>query len=211
MINNILLSTLISVFLITAGEKILITNYEEGFKSWKIREFKGHANYNIKLSPKKMITLISDNNSFGLAKEIKLDLQKTPYLYFEWLVEKIPNNGDLRHKELDDQAAQLYVILPSFPEAINYKAIGYVWDSNAPPGVYQSKKFKNIRYVVLRTGDHEINKWVHEKVNVYEDFKRIWNINFSSPQKIIISINIDSDDTKSSAKSSFGSIYFTSE
>lgn len=211
MINNFLFSIILSITLITASDKIYVTNFDEGFKNWKIREFKGHAQYQVKLTPKKMITLLSNNNSYGLAKELKLDLQKTPYLNFEWMVEKIPPNADVRYKELDDQAAQIYIIIPSFPESINYKAIGYVWDSNAPPGIYQSKKFKNIKYVVLKTGTEGINKWYTEKVNVYEDFKKLWNLTLSSQQKIVLSINIDSDDTKSSAKSSFGNIYFTSE
>lgn len=211
MINNFLFSIILSITLITASDKIYVTNFDEGFKNWKIREFKGHAQYQVKLTPKKMITLLSNNNSYGLAKELKLDLQKTPYLNFEWMVEKIPPNADVRYKELDDQAAQIYIIIPSFPESINYKAIGYVWDSNAPPGIYQSKKFKNIKYVVLKTGTEGINKWYTEKVNVYEDFKKLWNLTLSSQQKVVLSINIDSDDTKSSAKSSFGNIYFTSE
>lgn len=208
-------SLLISIFLTfhliaEPHNRIYITNYDEGFINWKIREFKGNANYVIKTSPKKSIVLISEGTSFSLSKDIFLDLSKFQYLNFEWKVEKLPKDGDLRKKELDDQAAQIYVILPSFPEFVNYKALGYVWDTSAPPGVYQSKKFKNIKYIVLKTGLSEISKWHTEKINVYEDFKKIWNIT-PSKQKIVVTISIDSDDTKSSAKSSFGDIYFSSE
>ena len=211
MIKNILITAIFATLLNAEINKIEVLNFEEGLKSWKIKEFKGQANYVVKLTPKKMITLISNNNSFGLSKELKIDLQKTPNLIFEWMVEKLPSNGDVRRKDLDDQAAQIYVIVPFFPEMINYKAIGYVWDSNAPPGVYQSKKFKNIKYVVLKSGSDNIKKWYTEKVNVFEDFKKIWNLSLSGQQKIVLSINIDSDDTKSSAQSSFGNIYFSSE
>ena len=211
MIKNILITAIFATLLNAEIDKIEVLNFEEGLKSWKIKEFKGQANYVVKLTPKKMITLISNNNSFGLSKELKIDLQKTPNLIFEWMVEKLPSNGDVRRKDLDDQAAQIYVIVPFFPEMINYKAIGYVWDSNAPPGVYQSKKFKNIKYVVLKSGSDNIKKWYTEKVNVFEDFKKIWNLSLSGQQKIVLSINIDSDDTKSSAQSSFGNIYFSSE
>lgn len=211
MIGKVILTILLTFSSISATDRIEVTNFDEGFKNWKIREFSGKAKYSIRLTPKKMITLISNNNSFGLAKELKLDLQKTPYLNFEWMVEKIPPNGDVRYKELDDQAAQIYVIIPFFPESINYKAIGYVWDAKAPSGIYQSKKFKNIKYVVLKTGNGELNKWFSEKVNVYEDFKKLWNLNLAGEKKIVLSINIDSDDTKTSAKSSFGDIYFSSE
>ncbi len=201
---------ILSTILLSGLEKIVVANYNEGFQNWRLREFKGTAQYKVVASPKSCITLISSQTSFSLSKELFFDLSKYPYLNFEWNVDKLPDNGDLRHKELDDQAAQIYVILPSFPELVNYKAIGYVWDTNAPPGIYQSKKFKNIKYVVIRSGSQELNQWHFEKRNVYEDFKKIWGIT-PKKQKVVVTISIDSDDTKSSSKASFGDIYFSNE
>lgn len=193
-----------------AKNVLYVTNYEEGFKNWKIREFKGKADYFVKISPKNVITLKSEKTSFSLSRELVVDLKKFPFLNFEWLVEKLPSKGDLRDKLLDDQAAQIYVIIQSFPEFVNYKAIGYVWETTAPLGVYQSKKFKNIKYVVIRTGEDGLKKWHVEKRNIYEDFRKIWNMELGN-EKLVITIGIDSDDTKSSALSSFGNIYFSEE
>jgi hypothetical protein len=200
----------LSAILLSDLEKFAITNYNEGFKNWKLREFKGTAQYKLVASPKPCITLISSQTSFSFSKELFIDLSKYPYLNFEWNVELLPEKGDLRFKELDDQAAQIYVILPFFPELVNYKAIGYVWDTNALPGVYQSKKFKNIKYVVIRSGTQGLNQWHIEKRNIYEDFKKIWGIT-PKKQKVVVTISIDSDDTKSFAKASFGDIYFSNE
>ncbi|MCX7991739.1 MAG: DUF3047 domain-containing protein [Proteobacteria bacterium] len=179
-------------------------------KEWKIKEFKGKANYKLVDSPKKLIKLVSEESSFNLVRDFILDISEYRFLNFEWMVEVLPEGGDARFKNKDDQPAQLYVIAPSFPEMINYKAIGYIWDSKCPPGDYQSPKISNIKYVVLKSGGNDINKLIKEKVNVYEDFKRLWGIELKK-RKIVIALGIDSDDTKSKAVSYFGDIYFSKD
>lgn len=187
---------------------IKVTDYDKGFLDWKVKAFSKKATFTVEKKEKKSIHLESKENSYSVAKELYFNLAQYPYLNFEWKVTLLPEKGDLRNKNTDDQAAQIYVIIPSFPEMVNFKAIGYVWDSNAPTGVYQSKKSSNIKYVVLKSGKGGIGKWYTEKVNVYEDFKKLWNMDVKN-KKVVVSIGIDSDDTKSAAESYFGEIYFS--
>lgn len=194
--------------LLKAEMVIKVTDFERGFSDWKVKEFKGKAQFKVTTASKKSLLLESNGTSFSLAKELRFDLSKYPFLNFDWQVITLPERGDVREKDLDDQAAQIYVIIPSFPEMVNFKAIGYIWDSNAPAGYYDSKKSRNIKYVVLKSGPSGRGEWFHEKVNVHEDFKRLWQIDIQG-RKIVVSISIDSDDTKSSAKSAFGEIYFS--
>lgn len=193
---------------LNAENVIMVTDYNEGFSGWKVKEFKGKAVYEVRKLPENEIVLKSNKTSFSLAKELVFNLSEYPYLNFSWKASVLPENGDVRDEKTDDQAAQIYVILPSFPEMINFKAIGYIWDSKAPKGIYQSKKSSNIKYVVLRTGKADVGRWYSEKVNVYQDFKRLWNINVSK-RKVVVSISIDSDDTQSSSESAFGEIFFS--
>lgn len=199
---------IISASVLAEQGRISVTDYSNNIAEWKLKEFKGKANFNIKKEEKNHIILISNQTSFSLAKELRFNLSMYPFLNFEWYVEKLPEAGDVRNKKSDDQAAQLYVIIPSFPEMINFKAIGYIWDSNAPLGTYQSQKTSNTKYIVLKSGKSDLKKWISEKVNVYEDFKKLWGMDIKE-KKIVVSISIDSDDTKSSAQSSFGEIYFS--
>ncbi len=193
---------------LSAENVIMVTDYNKGFSDWKVKEFKGKAVYEVKKLPEREIVLKSNKTSFSLAKELVFNLSEYPYLNFSWKVSVLPENGDVRNEKTDDQAAQIYVILPSFPEMINFKAIGYIWDSKAPEGIYQSKKSSNIKYVVLKTGKADAGRWHSEKVNVYQDFKRLWNIDVKK-RKVVVSLSIDSDDTKSSSKSAFGEIFFS--
>jgi hypothetical protein len=200
---------LVQVLPVIANDVIYVADYSISLSDWKLKEFTGKASFQVKGAPRKMVTLISSQSSFALAKELRMTLSTYPFINFEWNIEKLPDGGDVRNKNTDDQGGQVYVIISSFPEMINYKAIGYIWDSAAPAGKYQSTKSGNVKYVVLRSGKDGLGQWHHEKRNVYQDFKELWGIDLNEERKVIVSINIDSDDTKSSATASYGNIFFT--
>ncbi|MFZ2961442.1 MAG: DUF3047 domain-containing protein [Candidatus Ozemobacteraceae bacterium] len=221
----------IAIFLVIAStpifaqNEIFVTDYAKKLSDWKVKEFKGRADFLVKQSPQPMVTLATKGSNFLLAKEFRnFKMAEHPFLNFEWMVEKLPQGGDLRSRSTDDQAAGLYVTLPSFPEFINFKSIGYVWDTSAPPGNYDSKGVGNIKYVVLRSGSgigsgsvnvsmsgsgDDLGKWHSEKRNYVEDFKKLWGVN-PGKRKVVISMAADSDNTKSSSTASFGKVYFSS-
>jgi hypothetical protein len=60
--------------------------------------------------------------------------------------------------------------------------------------------------VVLRSGTAELGKWVTERRNVVEDFKKIYEDTPDDPAAV--SIAIDSNDTNSTAESFIGALFF---
>jgi hypothetical protein len=137
----------------------------------------------------------------------KVNLKETPILEWSWKAITLPKNGDCRKKGADDQAAQLYIVWPRFPEAVRSQIIGYIWDSTAPAGsIVKSEKTSTVTYVVMRSGAADLGKWITERRNVAEDYKKIYGAQADNPG--YISIAIDSDDTVSSAESLFGAIRF---
>ncbi len=157
----------------------------------------------------KVLQLKSAGDSSNISREIKgkVDLTATPILEWSWKVVALPAGADSRRKETDDQAAQLYVTWPRFPEAVRSRIIGYIWDTTAPAGsVIKSQKTGTVTYVVLRSGTADLGKWVTERRNVREDFKRIYGEEPDAPS--ILSVGIDSDDVKGSAESYMGPIRF---
>ena len=86
-----------------------------------------------------------------------------------------PRARDARRAATDDEAAQLYVVWPRFPQALRSQIIGYIWDTTAPVGsVFKSQKSGTVTYVVVRSGPADLGKWVTERRDVREDFKRIY-------------------------------------
>ena len=179
---------------------------------WRIKEWKGKADAQIihDNTGKEVLCLKSYSTSTAMYKEITLNIKDSPFLNWKWKVTKLPFGGDVRNKNTDDQAAQIYVVFPKFPSQINSRMLGYIWDSNAPAGSeVTSAKLSTIKYIVLKSGVGELGKWFPEKRNVYEDYKRLFNE--EPPTVGSIALMIDSDDTQSSAESFFGDIYFSAD
>jgi hypothetical protein len=149
-----------------------------------------------------------DNSTISRDLRASVDLNDTPILEWRWKVITLPAGGNACQKSTDDEAAQVYVAWLRSPEALRSRIIGYVWDSTAPAGtICKSQKTSTVTYVVLRSGSDELGKWITERRNVVEDFRRIYG---EAPDKpTALSLAIDSDDTRSSADSFIGPTVFT--
>lgn len=159
----------------------------------------------------RVLHLKSKIESSAIRRDIRgrVNLKETPILEWTWKAITLPKNGDCRKKATDDQAAQLYIVWPRFPEAVRSQIIGYIWDSTAPAGsIVKSEKTSTVTYVVMRSGTAEAGKWITERRNVVEDYQKIYGAQPDNPG--YISVAIDSDDTVSSAESFFGAIRFLS-
>jgi hypothetical protein len=151
----------------------------------------------------------SVNEGSTISKEIKgkVNLKETPILEWSWKMVTLPKGGNSCRKALDDQAGQIFVVWPRFPEQVRSRIIGYVWDSTQPVGtICKSEKTGTVTYIVVRSGPAEVGKWLTERRNVAEDFKKIHEDAADNPGAL--SISIDSNDTNSTAESFVGPIVF---
>jgi hypothetical protein len=158
---------------------------------------------------RRVLHLKSAGDSSNINKDIrgKVNLAETPILEWTWKVTALPKGADARKGETDDEAAQLYVVWPRVPEALRSRIIGYIWDTTAPAGSeFKSERTGTVHYVVVRAGPADLGKWVTERRDVREDFKRIYGEEPEGPGAV--SIGIDSDDVKGTAESFVGRIQF---
>jgi hypothetical protein len=179
---------------------------------WKPQNW-GSPNYdNIRIvddDGRRALAMKSADDSTTLSREIKgtVRLKNTPVLEWEWKAIVLPKGGNSCKKATDDQAGQLFVVWPRFPETVRSRIIGYVWDTTQPVGTMcRSEKTGTVTYVVVRSGPGELNRWVTEKRNVAEDFKKIYGEAPDDPA--VLALSIDSNDTHSASESMIGSIRF---
>jgi len=154
--------------------------------------------------------LRSKGDSSTISRDLgaSVQLNETPILEWRWKVMTLPAGGNACQQSTDDQAAQVYVAWLRAPEAVRSRIIGYVWDSTAPAGtICKSQKTSTVTYVVLRSGSGGLGKWITERRNVVEDFRKIYGEAPDNPTAL--SLGIDSDDTRSSADSFIGPTVFT--
>ena len=177
---------------------------------WKTQSW-GSPKYEFEVvseNPTRVLHLVSNGDSSTINKDIKIDCKDYPVLQWRWKAVELPKGGDARKKATDDQALQIYITFPRFPNAVRSRVIGYIWDTTAPAGtIVKSQKTGLVTYVVMRSGGADIGKWVTETRNVCEDYRKIYG---EEPEEKVeaLSIGIDSDDTRSRAEGYAGEILF---
>ena len=63
-----------------------------------------------------------------------------------------------------------------------------------------------VHYIVVRSGMDDLDKWITEKRNVMDDYRRVFGS--EAPQVGGIALMIDTDDTLSDAESYFARVEF---
>ncbi len=179
-------------------------------KGWALKVWHGKADIRLVREENrdaKVLRMRSEKASVSIHREVKLDLKKFPFLSWKWKVTKLPEGADARNGESDDQAAGVYVIFPRFPSFINSQLIGYVWETSAPEGsILKSRKNPMVHYIVVRSGMDDLDKWITEKRNVMDDYRRVFGS--EAPKVDGIALMIDTDDTLSDAESYFAKVEF---
>jgi hypothetical protein len=158
----------------------------------------------------RFLRMVSINDGFGLRKEMSFDIRKYPYLSWWWKAVQLPKGGDIRKRETDDQAGQIYVIFPRFPSLINSRSLGYVWDTQAPIGLAgTSTAYSKMKYMVLQSGEGKLNQWFFETRNVLEDYKKYFQEDPPPAGAVLLYLN--SQHTKTSAEICFAEIFFSTQ
>ena len=113
-----------------------------------------------------------------------------PYLTWRWKATRLPKGGDIRKRETDDQAGQIYVLFPKFPAMVNTRSMGYIWDAVTPVGTSgTSTAYSKMKYVVLQSGAEKLDQWIWETRNVYEDYKKYFQEDPPQAGAVLLYIN----------------------
>ena len=153
---------------------------------------------------------IADNAASGLGKEIKIDLNKTPFINITWKIEKDLPGIKESTKKGHDFAARVFAVKKTGATPLSNRAINYVFSSNSEigfnsPSPYTKKSIDN----VLATTRDNLNKWITVKANVKEDFKRFHDLDVNELDGL--AIMSDTDNSKMKAVAYYQNIYFSAQ
>ena len=153
---------------------------------------------------------VADNAASGLGKEVKIDLNKTPFINITWKVEKDLSGILENTKKGHDFAARVFVIKKTGATPLSNRAINYVFSSNNDvgfnsPSPYTKKSIDN----VLATTKLNLNQWVSVKANVKEDFKKFHNLDVNKIDGL--AIMSDTDNSKMKSITYYQNIYFSAD
>ncbi len=152
---------------------------------------------------------VADNAASGLGKEVKIDLNKTPFINITWKIEKDLQGINENSKKGHDFAARVFAVKKTGATPLSNRAINYVFSSNSIVGQswtspYTKKSIDN----VLSTTKDNLNEWVSVKANVKKDFKKFHDLDVNELDGL--AIMADTDNSKMKSISYFQNIYFSS-
>ena len=153
---------------------------------------------------------VADNAASGLGKEVKIDLNKTPFINITWKIEKDLQGINENSKKGHDFAARVFAVKKTGATPLSNRAINYVFSSNSSvgqswPSPYTKKSIDN----VLATTKDNLNEWVTVKANVKEDFKKFHDLDVNELDGL--AIMADTDNSKMKSISYFQNIYFSAD
>ncbi len=182
---------------------------ENSLKEWKDKIFKGKVVYEVKASDDESFVLATSNGTCSAKYyRIKLDMKKNPVISWKWNARKFPakkGKEDLSKVKHDDFVARVYVIFPAI-FFTNSQSLEYVWAESVEKGtVVDSPYSKNLKIMVLRSGKKDVEEWVSEERDIYEDYKNVFK---TEPKYNIgaVAFMTDADSTKSTAEACYDDI-----
>ena len=172
---KIILKFLVIIFLsieISTADGISVFEFTESeLSKLEVRKVRGadnNTNYSVGSNERgNFLKAVADNAASGLGKEVKINLNETPFINITWKVEKDLSGIKENSKKGHDFAARVFVIKKTGATPLSNRAINYVFSSNNEIGFnsaspYTKKSIDN----VLSTTKNNLNKWVTVKTNV---------------------------------------------
>ena len=210
-----LLTSFLVMTSLSIAEEVKVFDFtEEELETLKVRKVRG-ANKKTEYSVGNnengnFLKAVANSAASGLGKEIKINLNKTPFLNITWKVEKDLKGIDERSKKGHDYAARVFVVKKTGATPLSNRAMNYVFSSNEDTNAFHPSPYtkKSIDYVLASTKDH-LNEWITVKVNVKEHFKKFHDLDLDEINGV--AIMADTDNSKLKSISYYQNIYFSAE
>ncbi len=208
----ILFFCLIIIFPLQAQEIIVFEFTNQELDKLKVRKVRGADNktiYSVGNNENgNFLKAEAENAASGLGKEVKIDLNTTPFINITWKVERDLKGIKENTKKGHYFAGRVFVIKKTGATPLSNRAVNYVFSSNSKVGEnwrspYTKKSIDN----VLSTTKENFNEWVTVKANVKEDFKKFHDLDINELDGV--AIMTDTDNSKMSAVIYYQNIYFS--
>ena len=209
---NLVLSILFFATFAIADNLKVFKFTDSGLNELKVRKVRGAVNktvYSVGSNENgNYLKAIADNAGSGLGKEVKINLNETPFINITWKVVVDLRGIKENSKKGHDFAARVFVIKKTGATPLSNRAINYVFSSNSEigfnsPSPYTKKSIDN----VLSSTKNNLNEWTTVKANVKEDFKRFHDLDLN--QLDGLAIMSDTDNSKMKSVAYYQNIYFS--
>ncbi|MDX8411103.1 MAG: DUF3047 domain-containing protein [Mariprofundaceae bacterium] len=194
------------------SETVSIGAFSQGsLEGWEEQEFANKTEYRLVMEDgRRVLQAKSQSAASGLFKEIRIDLERTPYLHWSWKVGNTLGSLDETTRQGDDYPARIYVVASGGLLFWDTLAITYVWASRQARGKDWPNAFTTrAQMLAVQSGDERLGQWIEERHNVRADFRRM----FGQDVRYIdaIAVMTDTDNAGGQATAYYGDIYFAAD
>lgn len=193
-----------------ADETVVIGRFSAGdLTDWQPKAFQGETRYAFdNQSGRQALFAQSQGTASGLYREIRVDLNRTPWLNWSWRVDRVLKGVDERTQSGDDYPARVYVVVSGGAAFWKTRSLIYVWSSHQPVGATWNNAFTgNARVMALRSGIQDAGRWVSEKRNIRTDFRQLFGEDLDAIDAV--ALMTDTDNSGQAATAWYGDIEFT--
>lgn len=159
-----------------------------------------------------------------LRRKVRVEADQLGLLRFSWRVPALMARSDLGHRDTADSAVRVILAFEGdrsrfsgrdqllsdlarslTGEELPYATLMYVWCNHRTPGtVIRNPRTERIRKLVLESGPSKLNQWLDYERDIRADFERVYG---EPPGALVgIAIMTDSDNTRSTARASYGPV-----
>ena len=186
---------------------------EKELSELKIRKVRGADNKTVYTAGSNengnFFKAVADNAASGLGKEVKINLNKTPFINITWKIEQDLKGIKEDTKKGHDFAARVFAVKKTGATPLSNRAVNYVFSSNNEigknwPSPYTKKSIDN----VLASTKENLNVWVTVKANVKDDFKKFHDLDIDELDGL--AIMSDTDNSKKKSVAYYQNIFFSS-
>lgn len=155
------------------GQKLVLEDFQsadqDGFPiDWQHEnqrsQAKGRDAYKIQSSDGQKFLAVKDAGQRVKKRKIDWDPKAYPVLTWRWRLHKAPSGSEpiaALYASLDTDL----MFIPVFTK--------YIWSAGKPEGTFIEGGMFSGSEMVVQSGLSPVGEWIEERINVYEDFKRI--------------------------------------
>lgn len=166
---------------------------------WIERSYNGRTLYKVvDEGGNKMLMAQSVASASALGRITRFDTGQFSTLEWRWRIEDIIENGNALVPGANDHAAGVYVLFARGKLPWQVDVVEYIWANALPRGQLANHPTeKNIRLVALESGRQLARRWVSERRNLAEDYRKLFQRD--PPRVVAIAIMTDTDQTGANA------------
>lgn len=194
------------------AESLMVGKFSQNsIQGWQEKSFSGDTEYRlVEQDGRRVLRAVSNAAASGYAREIRVDLNKTPYLNWSWKVTAPLQGLDERTRPGDDYAARIYIVLDGGIFFWNTRALNYVWSGSQAIGSSWPNAFSDHAVLLaVESGTEHAGQWREYKRDLRQDLKDYLGV---TPQYIdAVAIMTDTDNSGLSATAYYGDIWFSAD